>query len=78
MAHRMLGWIEGAATAEGYLPEQVQDQGQSPCMQRYSRHTWGPAATPLVWSHATHIVLANELARDEPSQTRSSLSLQQQ
>jgi len=74
-AHQMLGWIEAAATEEGYLPEQVQHHVQSPYMQRYWRHKWGPTATPLLWSHAMHIILANELAQADASHARSGSTL---
>lgn len=60
-ASRMLGWIESAATSDGYLPEQVQDHVQSPYMLTYWRRKWGSTATPLLWSHAMHIVLTEEL-----------------
>ena len=60
-ATRMLAWIESAADVDGYLPEQVQDQVQSPYMLTYWRHRWGSTATPLLWSHAMHIVLSDEL-----------------
>lgn len=60
-AYQVLTWIEGAATSEGYLPEQVQDHVQSPYMLDYWKHKWGATATPLLWSHAMHIVLAQEL-----------------
>jgi GH15 family glucan-1,4-alpha-glucosidase len=60
-AHRMLAWIESAATDEGYLPEQVQDRVQSPYMLAHWRRKWGSTATPLLWSHAMHIVLTDQL-----------------
>ncbi len=60
-ARQMLAWIERAATPEGYLPEQVQDHVQSPYMLLHWRQKWGATATPLLWSHAMHVVLADEL-----------------
>jgi GH15 family glucan-1,4-alpha-glucosidase len=53
----MLDWIESAATADGLLPEQLQDHVQSPYMLQFWRAKWGPTATPLLWSHAMHVVL---------------------
>jgi len=41
IAEQMLTWIEGAATDEGYLPEQLQDHVQSPYMLAYWRQKWG-------------------------------------
>ncbi|WP_077488792.1 glycoside hydrolase family 15 protein [Sinomonas mesophila] len=60
-AGRMLDWIEAAATPEGLLPEQVQNHVQSPYMLEFWRRRWGATATPLLWSHAMHIVLREEL-----------------
>jgi GH15 family glucan-1,4-alpha-glucosidase len=62
-AEDMLTWIDNAATDHGYLPEQVQDHAQSPYMLNYWRNKWGSTATPLLWSHAMHAILADELAR---------------
>ena len=64
-ASAMLAWIEGSATAEGYLPEQVADVVQSPHMLAYWRERWGATATPLLWSHAMHVVLLDEVARHD-------------
>lgn len=57
----MLAWIEGAATGEGYLPEQVQDHVQSLYMLKLWKHRWGDTATPLLCSHAMHVVLTDVL-----------------
>jgi xylan 1,4-beta-xylosidase len=51
------------APGEGHLPEQVADHVQSPHMLRYWRQRWGQTATPLLWSHAMHLVLLDELGR---------------
>jgi isomaltose glucohydrolase len=61
-AEQMLAWIEHAATADGYLPEQVQDHVQSPYMLAHWRQKWGSTATPLLWSHAMHVILTDELS----------------
>ena len=60
-AEQMLAWIENAATADGHLPEQIQDHVQSPYMLAYWRKKWGATATPLLWSHAMHVILSEEL-----------------
>jgi len=52
----MLDWIEAAA-ADGLLPEQLQDHVQSPYMLEFWQAKWGQTATPLLWSHAMHVVL---------------------
>ena len=64
VAEQMLTWVAGAATDEGHLPEQVQDHVQSPWMLAYWRRKWGSTATPLLWSHAMHVVLTKELEDD--------------
>lgn len=58
--------VDSTATPEGYLPEQVQDHVQSPYMLAHWRQKWGATATPLLWSHAMHVVLTDEL---NPSQS---------
>ena len=61
LAARLLAWIEASATQEGHLPEQVADDVQSPHMLRYRRRRWGTTATPLLWSHAMHLVRLDDL-----------------
>jgi GH15 family glucan-1,4-alpha-glucosidase len=54
-----LAWVEAAATADGLLPEQLTDTPQDPAMVRPWVERWGPVATPLLWSHAMHLVLVD-------------------
>jgi GH15 family glucan-1,4-alpha-glucosidase len=61
MPMRVLAWIEASASDEGYLPEQVAEDVQSPQMLGYWREQWGLTATPLLWSHAMHVVLHEAL-----------------
>ncbi len=58
---QLLHWIEASADSDGYLPEQVAVDVQSPHMLDYWRRRWGPTATPLMWSHAMHTILFDEL-----------------
>ena len=60
LATDLLAWIQASATADG-LPEQVADDVQSPHMLDWWRGRWGPTATPLLWSHAMHLVLLDDL-----------------
>ena len=60
-ARALLAWIEGTATDDGFLPEQVARDVYSPHMLAYWRQRWGATATPLLWSHAMHLVLSSEL-----------------
>ena len=70
LAEQSLAWIEAQADDDGYLPEQVAGNVQSPHMLAYWRARWGATATPLLWSHAMHIVLADELDATDPAATR--------
>lgn len=62
-ALELLTWIEASATSDGFLPEQVARDVYSPHMLAYWRQRWGATATPLLWSHAMHLVLSSELHR---------------
>jgi isomaltose glucohydrolase len=62
LAEQMRAWIEASATAAGHLPEQIADRPQSPHMLAYWQQRWGQAATPLLWSHAMHLILLDDLA----------------
>ncbi|MDQ3826303.1 MAG: glycoside hydrolase family 15, partial [Actinomycetota bacterium] len=44
-------------TAEGHLPDQITEHPQAPDMVAPWVMRWGPVATPLLWSHAMHLVL---------------------
>jgi GH15 family glucan-1,4-alpha-glucosidase len=61
LAERMRMWIEAAANGAGHLPEHIADRPQSPHMLGYWRRRWGPTATPLLWSHAMHLILLDAL-----------------
>jgi GH15 family glucan-1,4-alpha-glucosidase len=57
----LLEWVEAQADPQGSLPEQVpahlnSAKDYAPWLKR-----WGPIATPLLWSHAKHIILRNAL-----------------
>lgn len=56
-----LEWIEAQATADGELPEQVGHHLQHPGEREPWLRRWGPVATPLLWSHGMHLILADEL-----------------
>lgn len=67
LALQLLHWIEASADGNGYLPEQVAADVQSPHMLDYWRHRWGATATPLLWSHAMYIILSDELGLLPPA-----------
>ncbi|MGH4017106.1 MAG: glycoside hydrolase family 15 protein [Pseudonocardiaceae bacterium] len=60
-ARRRLNWVESRFTADGHLPEQITDHPQAPDMVAPWVMRWGPVATPLLWSHAMHLVLVRSL-----------------
>jgi GH15 family glucan-1,4-alpha-glucosidase len=60
-ARQQLDWVESRFTASGHLPEQVTEHPQAPDMVMPWVTRWGPVATPLLWSHAMHLVLVQSL-----------------
>lgn len=66
-AHRQLLWVAAHARPDGDLPEQVDDHLLAPADQPAWRDRWGPAACPLLWSHAMFVTLALELGVVEPA-----------
>jgi isomaltose glucohydrolase len=61
LAPQLLAWIEASANDAGYLPEQVTDQVQSPHMLAWWQARWGSTVIPLLWSHAMHVILCDQL-----------------
>jgi len=60
-ARRCLAWIERQADGDGLLPEQVAERALHPEWVDHWVRLWGPSARPLVWSHATYLVLHHQL-----------------
>jgi isomaltose glucohydrolase len=54
-------WVADHAQANGDLPEQVSGHLLAPDQYEPWVTRWGPLATPLLWSHAMFITLADEL-----------------
>jgi GH15 family glucan-1,4-alpha-glucosidase len=50
-------WVRAQARANGDLPEQVTEHAQTPQMVEPWVERWGPAATPLLWSHAMYLIM---------------------
>jgi GH15 family glucan-1,4-alpha-glucosidase len=61
-AQKALRWIELQADADGNMPEQVPTSLNDPSYYEPWRRRWGEIACPLLWSHATHIILSLGLA----------------
>ncbi len=62
-AQTLLTWVEKAATPGGALPEQLTVAAQQPEMVDSWVRKWGPVATPLLWSHAMYLILADVLGQ---------------
>jgi GH15 family glucan-1,4-alpha-glucosidase len=60
-AQALKEWIESKADANGFLPEQVSDHALAPTHFEPWKKNWGPVASPLLWSHAMYILLAQSL-----------------
>ena len=60
-ARRQLEWIEQRAGPKGDLPEQVDEHVLSLEGLRGWTDRWGPSPSPLLWSHAMYLTLADEL-----------------
>jgi GH15 family glucan-1,4-alpha-glucosidase len=60
-ARAQLEWVLGTATAEGELPEQVDQHLLCPERRAEWVERWGPPARPLLWSHAMFLTLALDL-----------------
>jgi GH15 family glucan-1,4-alpha-glucosidase len=56
-----LEWIERQADSEGLLPEQAEEHALHPEWIDDWVRLWGPSARPLIWSHATYLVLRHQL-----------------
>jgi GH15 family glucan-1,4-alpha-glucosidase len=60
-ARRALLWVERAADGQGWLPEQVVSGAQRPDQVSLWTARWGAVAKPLLWSHATYLILRHAL-----------------
>lgn len=60
-AKRLLAWVEGRATADGDMPEQVSDHMNDPSYLEQWQELWGTSARPLLWSHAAYLRLVRAL-----------------
>lgn len=60
-AFELLQWAASTVTAEGHLPEQVDQHLLDDTMVAEWVERWGSVATPLLWSHAMFARLAVEL-----------------
>jgi isomaltose glucohydrolase len=57
----LLALVERHRGADGGLPEQVPTAGTDPWFLDYWTRRWGPAASPLLWSHAMVVLARLEL-----------------
>lgn len=56
-------WVRAQALPNGDLPEQVTTYAQDATMIQPWVERWGPAASPLLWSHAMYLIVEDELRR---------------
>lgn len=61
LARKLLAWIQASANDAGELPEQVTEEVQSPHLLAWWQARWGSTVIPLLWSHAMHLILCQEL-----------------
>jgi GH15 family glucan-1,4-alpha-glucosidase len=62
-AVQALEWIRSQAGPDGSLPEQIHANLNDPSYLEPWNGKWGPAANPLLWSHAKYIILAENLLK---------------
>ncbi|MHB9145214.1 MAG: glycoside hydrolase family 15 protein [Symbiobacteriia bacterium] len=62
-ARACLAWVEARADAAGQMPEQVAEHLHDPAFLPEWEQRWGKSASPLLWSHAMHLVLQAELRK---------------
>lgn len=61
LARRALSWVEAAADERGHLAEQLLNGAQFPERIEEWMARWGAVANPLLWSHATYLILRHAL-----------------
>jgi GH15 family glucan-1,4-alpha-glucosidase len=66
-ASELLAWIEARSDRNGHLFEQAPENLIYPDMLAVWERQWGTVATPLVWSHAAYITLANAIGERSTS-----------
>ncbi|MEU1973428.1 glycoside hydrolase family 15 protein [Microbacterium sp. NPDC019599] len=66
-ADELFLWAASTATPELDMPEQVPSHLIAPGMRQEWIDRWGPAATPLLWSHAMLLRLGIALGRIDPA-----------
>lgn len=61
-AQPLLAWVTAQAEADGALPEQINTNCIRPDFYQPWVDRWGAVASPLLWSHAMYLILADALA----------------
>jgi GH15 family glucan-1,4-alpha-glucosidase len=56
-------WIEAHAGNHQYLPEQVAENLNVPSYYSTWAERWGEIASPLLWSHASYIILRSRQSK---------------
>jgi GH15 family glucan-1,4-alpha-glucosidase len=60
-ARRLHAWVEARRQPNGDLPEQVAVSSTDPARLEAWQMRWGTSASPLLWSHAMHLIAARAL-----------------
>lgn len=60
-ARDALRWVESRADASGELPEQIPVNLNDASYYEPWRQRWGDIAKPLLWSHAMHLILRQQI-----------------
>jgi GH15 family glucan-1,4-alpha-glucosidase len=63
-AIEILQWVETQFTNEGFLAEQTGKNLFHTNFFDVWQSKWGPIASPLLWSHAMHIILFQAINKD--------------
>ncbi len=73
-ARSRLAYVEAHADTRGYLPEQSGRAPLYPQRVREWEDRWGPAAYPLLWSHAAYLSLAAAMNAGSPSRSTAAIA----
>lgn len=74
-ARQMAEWVETQADGAGEMVEQVSRHVNDPSLIQPWIARWGPAAKPLLWSHAMYLVLRHEIAALQNDRAESAIAV---
>lgn len=65
----ILAWMASWADDDAHLPEQVPDPLLHPAQHARWVASWGPVATPLLWSHAMYLLAERSRSNGRPERS---------